>query len=832
MKRTYAKVIVDVPAQAVDRLYTYAVPAHMAVVAGVRVVVPFGPRTVTAIVRAVEADSEVAKVREIREVLDTEPIVSMQMFRLAEWIAREYACTMAVVLSTIVPRALKAIAQERLTVSDQARAWIEDPFSVHIDAFTEHEAHTAACIVRTVAVHEPMERSVLLAHQDVSHIVQLHAWVRRGIAAGWLVASMDTHDRVRVKKETIVVPLHDAAALSELAQQTRVRSPKQAAVLDVLAGAADGMPWRKRDIEGACPASSSALRALAHKGVVRLDVREVWRDPYDSVHVEASAPPLLTDDQRNAVQTISIAVQRHDPEVFLLHGVTGSGKTEVYLHAIEACMMSGREAILLIPEISLTPQMVRAFKARFGDRVAVLHSHLSPGEKYDEWRKIATRRVCIAIGARSAIFAPFLNVGLIIVDEEHESSYKQEDAPKYNARDVAIKRGELHSAPVVLGSATPSLETYARALRNARTHITMHERINNRCLPPVEVIDMRKELQQGNRSMFSRALKQSLHDTLQKKEQAMLFLNRRGYANFVLCRDCGYVPMCPHCDVTLTDHRVDRQLRCHYCGHHQPTIDVCPHCAGDRVRHFGSGTQQVEEQLRTLFPDVRALRMDVDTTSQKGAHERLLSQFRERKADVLIGTQMIAKGLDFPALTLVGVMSADTALRLPDFRAAEKTFQLLTQVAGRAGRHALEGHVIVQTYAPEHYSIAYAAKHDYDAFARTELAVRADLGYPPYRRIALVTVSGPDVADAMRTSEAFAYALREAIANTPHIALLGPVPSPIPKIKDRYRFQLLVKAPHDTAIAPMLKAVVAAHAEEAHKRDVQMHIDIDPHMLG
>jgi primosomal protein N' (replication factor Y) len=470
---------------------------------------------------------------------------------------------------------------------------------------------------------------------------------------------------------------------------------------------------------------------------------------------------------------------------------------------------------------------------RYGDRVAVMHSRLSQGEKYDEWRKMATQQVRIAIGARSAIFAPFTKIGLIIVDEEHESSYKQEESPKYHARDVALQRGLHHGATVVFGSATPSLESYFHAHKNLLQLLDMPSRVNGQPLPNVSVVDMRHELREGNRSMFSGLLREAITRRLERGEQSVLLLNRRGYASFVLCRSCGFTVQCPHCEITLTYHLTSRHSRCHYCGYSEREVHACPSCGSEHIRHFGAGTQRVEEELTKLFPGIRSIRMDVDTTTAKGSHEKLLSTFRDRKADVLLGTQMIAKGLDFPHVTLVGVISADTMLRLPDFRATERTFQLLTQVSGRAGRHQLLGEVIVQTYTPEHYSIQYAANHDYRGFARKELLVRKELGYPPYRKLALATLSHDDLSRLVKVSDAFAKAMKQRLAESSDVdtELLGPVPSPIPKLKDRYRFQCVVKYREETKVREMLREITDGFLDEIRKTSLGIQIDIEPQVL-
>src|SRR5699024_2288777 len=431
--------------------------------------------------------------------------------------------------------------------------------------------------------------------------------------------------------------------------------------------------------------SRTNLKPLLEKELITLTQKEIYRNPYDR-DFKKTYKKSLTEEQNNAIKPIHKAIENNKNETFLLHGVTGSGKTEIYLQAIDNVINKGQEAIVLVPEIALTPQMVEQFKGRFGERVAVMHSALSIGEKYDEWLKIRRGEVQVVVGARSAIFAPFKNLGIIIIDEEHEGTYKQEDTPRYHARDVAIERARINNCPVVLGSATPTLESFARAEKSVYTLLTLSKRTNNKPMPNVDVVDMRAELHSGNRTMFSSTLIDKMKLAISKNEQVVLLLNRRGYSNFALCRDCGHVEQCPNCDISLTYHKGHNSLKCHYCSYEMTMPNKCPACTSDLISFFGTGTERVEEALKKLLPTLKIIRMDVDTTRRKGAHERLLNKFSAGEADVLLGTQMIAKGLDFENVTLVGVLAADSMLHLPDFRAAEKTFQLLTQVSGRAGR--------------------------------------------------------------------------------------------------------------------------------------------------
>lgn len=580
------------------------------------------------------------------------------------------------------------------------------------------------------------------------------------------------------------------------------------------------------DLLQACQTTRSTIQSLEKKGLVSIGKEEWRRDPYHNHTFLKTKALALTAEQQSSYNAIKKSMEREEYKTFLLHGVTGSGKTEIYLQTIAYAISKSKESIVLVPEISLTPQMVERFKGRFGDQVAVVHSRLSSGERYDEWRKIHEGRVKVVIGARSALFAPFRNLGLIIIDEEHESTYKQEENPRYHARDIAIFRGQYHQAPVVLGSATPSLESYARAQKGVFQLLSLQERVHGRPLPPVTIVDMREELHTGNRSMFSQALYEKITERLERKEQIVLFLNRRGFSTFVMCRDCGFVVNCPHCDISLTYHKTTNSHRCHYCGYTQKKIHTCPECNSEHIRFFGTGTQKVEEELYKHFPGMKVIRMDVDTTQRKGSHERYIQAFKNQQADCLLGTQMIAKGLDFENVTLVGVIAADSLLHLPDFRAAEKTFQLLTQVSGRAGRHQLPGEVIVQTYTPEHYSIQCASGHDYLAFYQQEMRLRHERGYAPYYYLTLITFVHEDLPYLVKMAEQGADWLKQHLSAS--TVILGPVASPIPKVKDRYRYQCMVKYKSEPMLSGILNQLLEKMKIEINKKKLHIHIDVRP----
>ncbi len=587
----------------------------------------------------------------------------------------------------------------------------------------------------------------------------------------------------------------------------------------------------RKELAAAAGSSPGLVDKLVSGGLLCYGEMERRRDPYPAEGLRFRTDFELTEEQSGALEEITRAMDLSAREAFLLYGVTGGGKTEVYLRAISHALANGKQAIALVPEISLTPQMVHAFKGRFGDRVAVLHSRLSDGERYDEWNRIYCGVATVVLGTRSAVFAPVSNPGLIIMDEEHEPSYKQEETPRYHARDVVLRLAGQFGAVAVLGSATPSLESYCRAQPGGPYKLlSITGRVGMRAMPQVRIIDMRGEMRAGNAGVLSRALVSAMGQRLARREQAILFLNRRGYSTLVVCRECGLVMKCPHCDISLTYHTGGR-LRCHYCNYAAAARGCCPECGSPHVGYFGTGTQKVEEEVVKVFPGIRVLRMDSDTTGRKGAHGRILGTFREGGADVLIGTQMVAKGLDMPRVTLVGVINADVTLYMPDLRAAERTFQLVAQVAGRTGRGDLGGEVLVQTMSPEHYSILLASRHDYEGFYIRESGARGALNYPPFARLARVLVTGPDRGRVEELAQKWASALI-AGAGGPGgpeglFDVLGPAPAPLARVKDRHRFHVIVKSRSGKGLRTALKSV-SDRLEEKAGNDMSVVVDIDP----
>lgn len=564
--------------------------------------------------------------------------------------------------------------------------------------------------------------------------------------------------------------------------------------------------------------SSSAVKSLKEKRLIKEVYKEYYRLDNSSEFEEFKT---LNEEQLRCVKEIEAT----NKDVILLNGVTGSGKTEIYINLINKVINEGKEAIMLVPEISLTPQIIKRFKVHFGNKIAILHSGLSIGEKFDEYRKILRKEVSIVIGARSAVFAPFTNIGLIIIDEEHSSTYKQDHNPRYDAIEVAITRAKKYGAKVILGSATPRLESYARAKKGYYELVKLNKRANNSHLPIVTIIDMQKEMKKGN-NIFSEELKLAIEDRLQKKEQIMLLLNKRGYSSYLMCQNCGKVFKCPNCDITLTYHKTSEMNRCHYCGYAENKIKICPDCKNDKLKSYGMGTEKVEDEIHKLFPNVKTLRMDIDTTSKKGSHSKIIEAFSNHEADILIGTQMIAKGLDFPLVTLVGVISADTILNLPDFRSNEKTYELISQVAGRAGRGDIPGRVIIQTFNPDNYAIKYAKTHDYDKFYEEEISIRKKLCYPPYFFLANLIISGKDFNTTINEAKKIGDYLRRKIDKM--MIVLGPSVGSVARINNIYYFQIIIKYRDKDKILSILNDLQLICEDN---KKIKLDVDINPNSL-
>jgi primosomal protein N' (replication factor Y) len=813
----YAQVIVDVAVKEANRPFDYRIPSdwtHLIEV-GSRVGVPFGPRVIQGYVVGIREQTsfDPGKVKSIKELLDLEPPLLPEMIELGKWMSERYLCHWVTALHGMVPAALKGKEEKKISLSAGAQQ--------RLNEWTSSEDEAMISWVR--------ERKEVTANALLQAFPNQQDGLKRLLSQSILQENRRVVDSVGMKKITYVYTNLSVEQLNEESARLPSQALRQKEVIDYFKERMDERVKLSEFLKE-LQVSRGTVMALVEKGLLKTEEVEEYRDPFAHRTFETTKPFPLTHLQHQAFSQIVQSLDERKADSFLLHGVTGSGKTEVYLQAIDHCLNQGREAIVLVPEISLTPQMVDRFKGRFGERVAVLHSRLSAGERYDEWRKIYRKQADVAVGARSAIFAPLANIGLIIIDEEHESSYKQEDHPKYHARDIALKRAQSRQAVVLLGSATPSMESYARARSGKMKLLEMTERVTGSSLPQVHIVDMRQELKDGHRSMFSRPLMEGIRLRLERKEQMVLFLNRRGYSTFVLCRSCGHVIDCPHCDISLTFHQHNRVMRCHYCGYTAQEPRKCPSCQSDHIRFFGTGTQRVEEELTQLFPGIRVIRMDVDTTTQKGSHEKWLTMFGRRQADVLLGTQMVAKGLDFPHVTLVGVIAADTILNLPDFRASERTYQLLTQVSGRAGRHDLAGEVVIQTYTPEHYSIQLAAEQRFESFFEHEIALRKNNKYPPLCRLALITLSHEHLPVVVKGGETIASLLRDH-GHSGQVQVFGPVASPLARIKDRYRYQCMLKFIDGFSISSLIQKAVAGLEDSIKSDKLQISVDIDPQVL-
>jgi primosomal protein N' (replication factor Y) len=826
-------------------------PALQELQPGHLVWVPFGPQYLQGVVMAIEDHSPVPEMRLIDRLADPEPILSPTQLALARWVSDYYVAPLQQVIWAMIPPG----------ITEQAETVIEAP--LELPSEEQHAALTPGqrAILELVRAHG----SVPL--EQIGRLTALKTWramllrlEEQGLVVRRMVVSPPP---VRPRMQDFY-RMHPASSPQGLSQ---VGTTRRQDVVSTLSRWAEERPdthgWMPWDsLASATKALRPDLRWLAERQLVEVEQRQVWRDPLAGRRFVPLTPPRLTPDQEAIWITLAADLDARAGRAYLLQGVTGSGKTELYLRAAQQVLAQGRGVIVLVPEIALTPQTIRRFGARHPDTIAVMHSRLTPGERYDQWRRVRAGELRLVVGARSAIFSPVPDLGLIVLDEEHEWTYKQDRAPMYHARDVALELSRLTGATVILGSATPSLESAYRAERGELVRLSLPRRIMGHRrtideqasalasqaapaaeaagpamvyqpfserdedalytdLPPVTVVDLRRELREGNRSIFSRALQGALDATLAAGQQAILFVNRRGAASFVLCRDCGYVLACQRCGLPLTYHSAEEDLVCHRCNIREAVPPQCPRCQSRRIRYFGLGTQRVEDELRARYPDARVVRWDYDATRGRDAHEQILDRFVRGEADVMVGTQMVAKGLDLPRVTLVGVISADTLLNLPDLRASERTFQLLTQVAGRAGRSMLGGQVFIQTYAPEHPAIVAAGHHDYESFYRQEIAFRRAHWYPPLSRLIRLLYTDADAGRARQTAEELHTLLEERIARLglPEVDLLGPAPAFYQRLRSQWRWQILVRG---TDPSELLRDVLLPPA---------WRIEVDPESL-
>jgi len=808
----WVEVLVDCPGT--QGLFTYAIPAGMVVQPGDVVSVPFGSQQVGAI--AIRHQTTLPEDLDSSQIRCVESVIAAGFFPTGYWdllqrVASYYVTPFMQVVRAALPPGLLARSQRRIRLCSRPEGGLEE--------LSPNAAALLTFLVNSKTKDyswQFLQRQVKGASRAIAELV----------AGGWVESYLEPPHPPRPKLKQAVTLLQ--------ADNTQL-TVRQQEILGILRRQGGEM-WLTELLQ-AGQTTSATLKTLMQKGCVMIQPREVLRQEA-AIAQTADTAKALTADQAQVlakIQAVSGFAQ------VLLHGVTGSGKTEVYLQAIAPRLQAGKSILVLVPEIGLTPQLTDRFRARFGDQVCVYHSALSEGERYDTWRQMLTAQPKVVIGTRSAIFAPLSNLGLIVLDEEHDSSFKQDQpAPCYHARTVALWRGELTNCPVILGSATPSLESWvavqgggkAGAVQSAfpGLYLELPDRVHQRPLPAIEVVDMRRELQAGNRSIFGRSLQAALRSLQPQQQQGILFIHRRGYSTFVSCRSCGYVVTCPNCDVSMAYHQPHPDavplLRCHYCNEVQTVPDDCPSCHSTYFKYFGSGTQRVVQELQQHFPELRILRFDSDTTRTKGSHRALLSRFAQGEADLLVGTQMLTKGIDLPQVTLVGIVSADGLLHLPDYRANERAFQTLTQVAGRCGRGEEPGRVILQTYTPEHEVIQAVRSHAYRAFIETELANRAALRYPPCDRLILVRLSSENAVAVQKAADRVAEVLRPLEANGAE--LLGPAPAMVLRVARRYRWQILIKLPLDWSLPlPDINELRALCPNQ-----VSLLMDIDPLSIG
>ncbi|MBN2564515.1 MAG: primosomal protein N' [Candidatus Eisenbacteria bacterium] len=827
MSSRYIDVAVPLP---VTGTFTYSVPEDLAGRArvGTRVLVPFGRRKVTAFVVAEGVTPNVDDVKDVIEVLDVDPVVDEHMIELTRWIADYYLASWGEVLRSTLPPGINMESRRFLQVTEEGQRALERVDSARPSTSMPELNDRRRRVLEIV--HERGKVSVAYARRAAGiprgNRSDIDALIREGLVEE---SEEVRPPRAQGGKESVVRLSVDPEKALEHRAALEKRAPRQADALALLASAEEcTMPASDLSAAGV---GSATVAALIKKGLVQ---RAERGKPRLSVGLEGwglrEEGPLSTE-QRAALDRIEGRIERGEFGVSLLHGVTGSGKTRVYSEAIRLALARGRGAIVLVPEISLTPQMVQRMRQDFGEKIAVVHSGLSLTERYDTWKAIMDGRFQVVVGPRSAVFAPVRNLGLIVVDEEHEQTYKQSESPRYHARDVATMRARLTGAVVLLGTATPSLESYLNAREGKYDLIELPERIDYGPLPEVEIVDMRVEHPVDSDGAFSGLLRDAVSETLSQGKQVILFLNRRGYASFVQCIACGHSEKCPNCNVALTYHSTDRTMRCHYCGFSVPAPAKCPGCGGINLRFGAPGTQRVEKAVRELFPDASVERMDVDTTTRHGSHWRILKDFAEGRTDVLLGTQMIAKGLDFPGVGLVGVIAADVGLNLPDFRSGERTFQLLTQVSGRTGRGEERGRVVVQSYLPEHYTIAMARDQLFAPFFEREIAEREGigLGYPPFSRLVGIITRGRDEDSVKKAAGRLADFLERgaSMMDDPRPEILGPAPAPLEKIKGVYRWQVLVRGKGGSARALVAGAIAQKSALKLPSA-VTLAVDVDP----
>lgn len=819
--QVFAEVAVPVH---VSTTFTYRLPASMRDLAqaGSRIVVPFGRKFVTGYITDVSADLatesrlQEADIKEARELLDVTPLVTPQLLELTRWVSEYYLAPWGEVIKAALPPGISPIIERFLSITPKGRAEFAESASNNAETLRQQ-------LLQSLSESGEIALPAISNQFGSSQATRLTRELERDGLAETLQRPAREFVRAKYQRRVRLVQPIDSSLVGRVAGEGRKLTPGQERIVEALRVQKSlSFP----ELLSLANVGSSSVATLQKRKILEVFEERLRRDPLGHARFGQPEDYVLTEAQKRVLSELDQPLKAHVYAPFLLHGVTGSGKTEVYIRAMRVAMGLGRSALMLVPEIALTPVFSRRLRMHFGDKVAIFHSSLSRGERFDEWTRVRNGEARIVIGTRSAVFAPTKDLGLVIVDEEHESTYRQQDSPHYNARDTAIVRAQKESAVVILGSATPSLETFHNASTGKYRYLELPDRLGNRPMAVAEIIDMRSVFSRHQKpKVFSDDLVKAIQETHEKGEQSIILLNRRGYSSFVLCRSCGESVQCPNCDVTLTYHRSEAVIICHYCDHREAAPLKCPNCDGKYIYYVGEGTEQIEAMLATLFPTLRIARVDRDTTSRRGTFERSLMDFSEGRIDMLVGTQILAKGHDFPNVTLVGVVSVDAGLALPDFRAAERTFQLLTQVAGRAGRGDRPGKVLIQTYHPYHYALKHASAQDYAGFYQEEIRHRKNHTYPPFVALASLLVHGADLvrvkADAVELRKELDRANSERQAR-----ILGPAPAPLARLKGEYRVQLLIKCRNRHQLRKIIDdALKALNERKVNLRSINVEID-------
>ena len=814
------KVAVPVPAR---KLFTYLVPAQLReeIEPGKRVEVPFGSRILTGLVLEPSSEKVERRLKYVRRCLDYKPVLSPSLLKLGQWISRYYLSPPGETFKAMLPSGLLAASENRVALTAQGILATKD--------LEKREKDSGEEILRFLYPSRQVRVSSLKKRFDFPAFNSVLAELEsQGLVN--LLPSVSTLMGAKLER-TVCLPGFLQLGRGDLTFKALVevfeeRAPAQARCLKLLHQRGR---LKLGELLKLAATDREVINRLVRQRLVEIESTEAIRDPLESYEAYPLNASELNSEQKSALAEVSGSLRQGQSRTFLLFGVTGSGKTQIYIDAVKLCLKLGKSSLILIPEISLTPQTVGRFKAGFGERVGVWHSRLSPGERYDTWRRARQGELDVVVGVRSAIFSPLPNLGLVVIDEEHDSSYKQESPnPKYNAREVALMRAKLEKAVTILGSATPSFESYQNALAGKYALLRLSFRVEARPLPKVEIVDMVTSPREPG-TLLGRELFAKIKKALSTSRQIILLHNRRGFSPTAKCQDCGFVWRCPNCDISLTYHRQDLKLLCHYCDFRLPAPQVCDNCGGTKIFYRGYGTQRIEGEVKRCFPESKLVRMDFDATRRKGAHQSILEEFRSGRANLLLGTQMVSKGLDFPEVVLVGVLSADLSLDFPDFRAGERTFQLLTQVSGRCGRGQLPGEVVVQTYHPDNAAVKAAVSQDFESFFLQEVATRRKLFYPPFSHLILVRFSGKKESELKKGAEVFHRQLSQKLSLlAERVRILGPVSSLIPRLRGEYRYQILIKVKRILPMIEVLDQLLESESIRKLRRRVKVSIDVDP----